>query len=135
MAIHEFRPGIEVTIEVDNATLREYSTSNDETEHKDDAVRLHQACWTVTNYVESVTSKHFSIKAHTHSDYEWDCPRLGFAVYVDGVKAHETVFTRPAHGNQSHTHSTAGMYYGYSGEPGIFRKFTFAEIHPSECTK
>jgi hypothetical protein len=135
MAIHEDLPGIEVTIEMDNVSLREHSASNDETENTDAAVRLHQACWTVTNYVESVTNKHFSIKAHIHSDYEWDCPQLSFAVYVDGVKADERLSIRPVHGNQSRTLSIAGISYGYGGEPGILRKFKFAEIHTSECTK
>jgi len=132
MAIHEDLPGIKVTVEVDGASLPEYRDAENEIQHDNPSVRLHQAGCTVINYVESVTGKCFSIKAEMGSEYKWDCPYLGFETYLDGVKVYELLGQRPVGKNKSVTVKILGTMSGSSGQAGILRRFKFAEIHTSE---
>lgn len=132
MAILEDLPGIKVTVEVDGASLPEYRDIENDVQHDDPAVRLHQAACTVTNYIESVTGKHFSIKVEIGPEYKWDSPRLGFEKSLDGVRVLEPLTQFPVDQNKAQTLETFGTTLGIAGQAGTLRRFKFTEIHTSE---
>jgi hypothetical protein len=92
MAVHEDIPDIEASICVGGQPLQEYDTENDEVNHDNHAVKLHQSIWTTTKYVESQTDKEFTIKLALKDPYTMDCPRILFNVAVDGQIVNSVVW-------------------------------------------
>ncbi len=84
MAIHEDLPGVEVTVCLNGEASKEYPAENDDFEHEDPAVVLHNQTWTITNYIEAVTGKPFTIKMKACDPFRLQSPTIGFDVYVDG---------------------------------------------------
>ena len=78
MAILPKLPGVEVAICVDKRPLREYPDNDFQAEAGD-----MRESKTVSTYVQS-DIKEFAIKLKVLPQFNFDCPTLGFQVYVDG---------------------------------------------------
>ena len=134
MAIHGDLEGIEVTICIDGQPVTEYETDNDEIEHSQPLVKLHQANVTVTNYIEAITNKEFSIKVEIRPPYKFDCPTLTFQIMIDG----NHIYTNSIRSSQLETTgayagAAQGLFSGTPGETGLLNKFKFSKIVTSKC--
>ena len=110
---------------MEGTPLDEYPGSNDDIEHKDPLVRAHKSSCTVTNYIECATGKYFDIRLTVGSENKFDCPRLGFYIYVDGIFTIGKCPRRHGYKNKDWTILVKGIQ---SGTPGIIRQLKFSEI-------
>jgi len=82
MAIFDFLPGFEVTVNVDGEPLKEYNDNEDEIIPGE--VGKYQASKTVAKYIELVTGKGFTIKLSVGHPYKMR-DHLSFTIMADGV--------------------------------------------------
>jgi len=84
MKIHPSFLGFAVGVFIAGELAKEYPTDNGEVSHIDHNVRAHRDRCTITNYIESVANKPFTVEVSVKNPYKFDCSNLSFGVYVDG---------------------------------------------------
>ena len=130
MAVLDSLPGIEATICINKVPLQEYE--DDEVEIAAGHVGEYQAARTVSKYVESATNKEFSIRLSVNHPYKPDCPTLGFAIIIDGLRARYPMFDLAAHSSRWPWHKVIEGVITTEAGRSMMKPFTFAKIRTSE---
>jgi len=130
--IHPERLGLEVTVCVDGQALTEYEAENDEIEHDDPSVVLHQNKWTITKYIEATTGKAFTIKLSAKEPYKLDAPNLAFEVFVDGNEIQTPLMNEAEFAKKSWSYEVNGVITS-TGNGSTVKPMVFTKIQTSRC--